>query len=352
MKPAADRRLRMAVIGCGKVAQNLHLPALAKSRRCELVAVSDTSPAVLAGVGKRYGIDRMYERPENLFRDPLIEAVLISVGDPLHVPLSLQALDSGKHVLVEKPLGTSAAECRPLRDAVRRTGRKLQVGLMKRHDPGVQYARRVIQEEMGRLSSFSIWYRASADHFVDEASLFLPVLRDPQYERPAYKSDRDSYYLAGHGAHLFDELRYTMGEVVAMQAMRGVQHDAYSWHGLARLSNGAIGSFELSVYIQSEWSEGFDAYGERGSVSLRTPNPFFLRPSRVSVFDAESRQWRHPVFPDADPYLRQLDAFARSVLQDQPVCGDADDGIRAHELIEAVAASAAADEAMVEVNHD
>lgn len=352
MSQAADCPLRVAVIGCGKVAQNLHLPTLAKSGSCELVAMCDASPAVLADLKERYPAPLAYNRPEDLLRDPGVEAVLISVGDPLHVSLCLAALDAGKHVLVEKPLGTTAAECLPIRDAARRSGRKVAVGLMKRHDPGVQYARHVIAEDIGRLRSFSIWYRASADRLVDETSVFLPVLRDPQYRRPEYKSDLKNYYLLGHGVHLLDQLRYTMGEVARVQAALSVRDGTHSWHGLVRTHSGAIGNFELSVYVQSEWSEGLDAFGDQGSVSVRTPNPFFLRPSEVRAFDASSNQWRQPIFPSGDSYLRQLDAFARSVREEEPVCGDAEDGIRAQELIEAVASSVAENGAIVEVRHE
>lgn len=330
----------MGVIGCGKVAQNVHLPALAKSSRCELVAVCDASEVVANGVGQRYGIDRIYSDVDALLRDPRVEAVLIAVGDPLHASVTLQALEAGKHVLVEKPLGVSGAECVPLREAVERSGRVLQVGVMKRSDPALRYARAAIAE-LGEVRSFSIWYRACADAYVDEASVFLPVIRDPAYARPAYKLDREPYYLAGHGAHLFDSVRYLFGEPVSVVADRAVHDDSYAWHGVLRLANGGIGDFDLGVYVESDWSEGFDAYTARGSVHVHSPNPFFLRPSTVRVFEAASGAWREPLFREGDPYLQQLDAFAASVLDGAPVIAALEDGIGALEVIEAVARSVA-----------
>ena len=347
-----DRPLRIAVIGSGKVAQNVHLPALAKSARCRLVAICDASREVAEGVGRRYGIDRVYEAVDAVLVDELVDAVLVAVGDPLHVTVATQALEAGKHVLVEKPLGMTAAECRPLRDLVRRTGLVLQVGVMKRHDPGLESARHAIRDLIGRPVSFSIWYRAAADRFVDETSVFLPVLRDSAYTRPAYKLDRQPYYLATHGAHLFDLVRYLVGEPQTVQAVLGTRGDAYSWQGVLRLADGTVGHFELTVYVESEWSEGLEVFGEHGSVSVATPNPFYLRPSRVRVFQAETRAWREPIFDDGDPYLRQLDAFAASVLDGAPVRADVDDGIAALELIEAIAASAASGGAAVRVEHE
>jgi len=336
-----ERILRVAVIGCGKVSQNMHLPALAKSSRCQLVAVCDQSREVAAAVGDRYSISRVYDSVEAVLGDDLVDAVILAIGDPLHVPIAKQVLEAGKHVLVEKPLGTSAAECHELRDTLEATGLKLQVGLMKRHDPGLQYARYAARELIGPTPSFSAWYRACADRYVDESSVFLPVIRDPTYARPAYKLDRQPYYLATHGAHLFDTVRFVVGAPRSVRAIFGQRGDTYSWHGLLRTEAEAVGHFDLAVYVESDWSEGMTVFGERGSLRIDLPNPFFLLPGQVRVFDADSASWRTPRFDQGDPYLRQLDAFAASALDDAPVSADVEDGIAAMEMIEAVEASVA-----------
>jgi predicted dehydrogenase len=338
-----DARLRIGVIGCGKVSQNVHLPALTKSTHCRLGAVCDTSPEVAAAIGLRYPGTSVYDSVDALLSDHDVDAVIVAVGDPEHVEVALRAIDAGKHVLVEKPLATSVSECVPLRDSVRASGLKLQVGLMKRHDAGFEYARRAVQERIGPVISFSAWYRASADELVDEASLFLPVMREPGWRRPAYKLDRKRYRLATHGAHLFDSIRWLLGDPTNAHAAHASRGENDSWHGLLELETGAIGHFELTVYIQSEWNEGFDVFGQEGTVHVRGANPFFLRPARARLFLAHDRETTEPLFPAGDPYLRQLDAFARSIANDEPTTPNVDDGIAALELIEAV-------ERSVEVN--
>ena len=346
-----EGRLGVAVIGCGKVSQNVHLPALAKSRRCKLVAVCDASSEVAHAVGRRYAIASVYDTVDAVLADDTVEAVIVAVGDPDHVQVALASIRAGKHVLVEKPLGMGVSECLPLRDAVRERGLKLQVGVMKRHDAGVEYARRAIRELIGPVVSFSAWYRASADELVDETSVFLPVLRDSNWQRPPYKLDREHYRLATHGAHLFDGIHWLVGESADVQALHASRDGNDSWHGLLRLRVGGLGHFELTVYIQSEWSEGVDVFGEAGTVSIRSENPFVLRPSRVRVSVASSGETVEPTFPVGDPYLRQLDAFAESVAEDRPVRADIDDGIMALELIDAVRASAQSGGARVELVH-
>lgn len=333
--------LRLAVIGAGKVVQNLHLPAIAKSTRCSLVAVCDASSHVAERVADRYGVTRVYQSVREVLGDDTVEAVLIAVGDPLHIETAMMALEAGKHVLVEKPLGTSVAQCLPLRDKVRETGLKLQVGMMKRHDPGVEYAKDAVQHRIGPVESFSARYVASIDDLVDEDSIFLPVIRDPAYQRPDYKLNLQPYYLAGHGVHLFDQIRFVIGDPVWVQARLGRRGDTHSWHGLLGLASGAVGDFELTVYAQTDWSEGLRVFGSEGSVVVETPNPFFLRPSEVRLFESTEPGWRTQRFSEGDFYLRQLEAFAASVLEGKPIGADVQAGIAALEIVEAVARSVA-----------
>ena len=265
------------MIGCGKVSQNVHLPALAKSSRCRLVAVCDTSSEVASAVGRRYAVTGVYEKVDDLLADENVEAVLVAVGDPDHVQVALKALRAGRHVLVEKPLGMSVSECLPLCDAIQETGLKLQVGVMKRHDAGFEFARDSIRDQIGPILSFSAWYRASVDELVDESSLFLPVVRDPGWRRPGYKLDREHYRLTAHGAHLFDGIRWLLGVPSVVHAMHAGRDGNDSWHGLLRLESGAIGHFELTVYIASEWSEGRCA----GCRLVRDPSPPATRRCRT-----------------------------------------------------------------------
>ena len=92
-----------------------------------------------------------------------------------------------------------------------------------------------------------------------------------------------------------------------------------------------------------------DVFGEAGTVSIRTPNPFFLRPSQVRVFVATRSETIEPTFPIGDAYLGQLDALAECVAEDKPVCAGIDDGIIALEVIDAVRESTQSDGARVEV---
>ncbi len=86
-----------------------------------------------------------------------------------------KALLAGKHVLVEKPLGVTIEECEELEEIVRSANLIVQVGNMKRFDPGIEYARKFIQEEMGEMLALKAWYCDSTYRYVMTENV-MPIM--------------------------------------------------------------------------------------------------------------------------------------------------------------------------------
>jgi predicted dehydrogenase len=177
-----------------------------------------------------------------------------------------------------------------------------------------------------------------------ERTLFPPAIVDPAVRRTeiGFKADRERYLLATHGAHVFDSLLYLAGDVSGVRSEVAHVGDDFTWHGSGRLAaSGGLVSFEISVNVHADWSEGFDIFGERGYLRVRSFFPFFRRASEVSVFTEYDSVAVSPSFGDTDPYQRQLESFARAVLDDQPTNPGGRDGIAAVRFIEAVRDSTA-----------
>jgi predicted dehydrogenase len=335
--------LRLGVIGVGRIAQVAHLPAATKAHGVRLVAVCDPSPKLASKVATSYGV-RGWTDVDRLLEDRL-DAVLVAAPDRLHLDLASRALAAGKHVLVEKPLAASAEEAALLAERADRAGLKLQVGAMKRHDPGIAYAHRAL-ERIGPVTTAQAWYRVMAAlRPPTEATLFPRVVVDDEVRaaEAGFKSDRERYLLTTHGAHVFDGLNYLVGGLASVRAEVAQVGPDYSWHGTGRLlASGGLASFEISANVHGQWSEGLDIYGEKGHVRVRSFFPFFKRSSEVSLFLEEDLTSVRPSFGDTDPYERQLEAFARAVMDGTPTNPDAHEGVAAVRFIEAVRQSAAA----------
>ncbi len=335
--------LGIAVIGAGRIAQAAHLPALARAEGAQLVGLCDPSAVLSSQVAARYGVPG-YAHVDDLLAAPGVEAVIVAVPDRLHLPLASAALEAGKHVLVEKPLAASVGEAEQLAAAAARTGLKLQVGAMKRYDPGVQYAADAVRNTIGQVLSASVWYRVmSALRPPTEATHFpaLVVDDDVRAHEATYKADRASYLLTTHGAHVLDGLHFLLGGLADISARSTRSGKDFAWHGIAGLSEGGLAHFDIAANVHAEWSEGADIYGEHGYVKLRSHFPFELRASDVEVFTEATGTATRPVFGDSSAYERQIEAFAAAVTGNQQTFPDAEDGVAAVKLIDAVAESVA-----------
>jgi predicted dehydrogenase len=150
--------LRVGVIGCGGIAQMMHLPFLAERRDLfSLDAICDLNPAALDAVGARFGVKARFHDAAALLALPL-DAVLILSADP-HAPAVLDAAGAGKHIFVEKPLAFTLEEIDAVEAAVAAAQVKLMVGYMKRYDPAFIVAADLLAPRTDlRHLQISVWH--------------------------------------------------------------------------------------------------------------------------------------------------------------------------------------------------
>jgi predicted dehydrogenase len=138
-------RLRVGVIGCGLIAQVMHLPHLRElDDRFEIAALCDLSRQVLDAVGAYYGVTRRCTDWRELVALPDVDAVLVCTTGS-HAPQAIAAAEAGKHVLVEKPMCLTLREADAMVAAAERSGVTLMVAYMKRYDPGYRYAHEIVR---------------------------------------------------------------------------------------------------------------------------------------------------------------------------------------------------------------
>jgi len=336
------RRLRVGVLGCGPIAQFAHLEACTKARNADLYAICDTAPDLLARMGATYAVPHTYGDYDSMLADPDVDAVIVATSDTFHVPMSIRALEAGKAVLCEKPIGVSVGEVEALRDVVERTGLLLQVGHMKRFDPGLEAARDFIQTEIGQLLAVKAWYCDSTHRYsMTDAVQPLPVTsRQASKPKENPKADLRRYYMLAHGSHLVDTARFLCGEITEVRARLAERFGAYCWFVETSFANGTLGHLDLTVAVRMDWHEGFQIYGEHGSILAKTYNPWYYRSSEVEIFAERDAIWRRPLGADGHFFRRQVEGFAASVLDGAPLQGAGiKDGLASVRAMAAIAES-------------
>lgn len=341
--PDTDRQLTIGILGCGPIAQAAHFESAVKARNARLYAICDVAEDLLARMAATFVPERCFTDFDAMLADPALDAVVIATSDAFHVAAALRALAAGKHVLCEKPLGTTVEEVEALAAAVRRSGLVLQVGHMKRFDAGLQSAKAFIDTEMGEMLALKAWYCDSTHRYALTDAVQPTIIKSTAARRPATdpKADRKRYYMLAHGCHLLDTARYFAGEIIAVNARLGERFGALCWFVDVEFAKGALGHLDLTVAVRMDWHEGFQIYGQMGSVLGKTYNPWLYKTSDVDIFHEATGATTRILGADGHFYRRQIEAFADRVLHGTPSgAAGIDDGVASVRAMVAVARSA------------
>lgn len=128
----SKQKMKIGVIGAGSIS-DMHLQSYEKNQGVELKAICDLNRDRAEEKAIRYGIAKRYDCYIALLEDKEIDAVSICTWNHSHAEISIAALKAGKHVLVEKPLCTSVEEAKKIEETVKKTGKILQVGFVRRY---------------------------------------------------------------------------------------------------------------------------------------------------------------------------------------------------------------------------
>lgn len=270
-----------------------HLPFFLADPRCEVAALAETRPSLIKALSQNGGIGRIVASYRDLLADPTIDAVLVSVPRGATAPITLEALNAGKHVLAEKPMALTSAEARGLVDAAKAKGLTYAVGFMKRYDPGVQVARATFREivAQGRLGKLLLarFYNFSKVYAVAPPAHTRP--QESRVERFAEGAAAPDWLpaalLANYGwflnaaSHDLNLMRFFLPDELSVQAASSLPDGAVS----ALLSHGATPvHLEVAKSALGAWREGAEFLFENGRLSVEIPSPMAVdQVARVTV---------------------------------------------------------------------
>ncbi|MGR6468648.1 Gfo/Idh/MocA family protein [Rhizobium sp. PAMB 3182] len=342
MPAKQEKRLRVGVLGAGQIAQAAHFESCTKAANADLYAICDVADDLRERMVITHGAEKSYNDYDRMLADPDLDAVIIATADAFHVPASIRALEAGKHVLCEKPVGLTVEECRDLKAAVTRSGKVFQVGHMKRFDPGLQAAKSFIRDEMGELVALKAWYCDSTHRYPMTDAVQPLIVTSANARKPSAnpKADLRRYYMLAHGCHLIDTARYFAGDIVSVDARLSERAGIWCWFVDVEFASGTLGHLDLTVQVRMDWHEGFQIYGQNGSILGKTYNPWYYKSSEVDIFREADGATHRVLGADGHFYRRQLEGFARTILDGAAMEGaNIDDGLASVQAMVAIARS-------------
>ena len=150
--PVARKNIRVGLIGVGAAAQINHIPALKRTEGLELVGLYDRDPEKASRVAQKFGIERAFERLDDMLEADDIDAVDICTPNFLHAPMAIAALDAGKHVLSERPLARRADEAANMVKAAKKADRLLLCAVQHRFRPDAQLLKKFVEKgDLGEI---------------------------------------------------------------------------------------------------------------------------------------------------------------------------------------------------------
>lgn len=340
----SQSKLNIGVLGCGPIAQAGHFESCTKAKNARLYAICDVATDLRERMAATHAPEKAFDDYAAMLADPNLDAVIIATADAFHVQASIMALEAGKHVLCEKPLAMGLEESEKLAGVVAASGKMFQVGHMKRYDLGLQEAKKFIDTEMGEIVALKAWYCDSTHRYAMTDAVQPLIVKSAQARKPAQdpKSDLARYYMLAHGSHLIDTARYFAGDIVAVQARLSKDKGMYCWFVDVEFASGTLGHLDLTVAVRMDWHEGFQIYGQNGSVIGKTFNPWYYKTSEVDIFRERDGASYRPLGADGHFYRRQVEGFAEAILNGTPQTGAGiEDGIASVRAMLAIARSVA-----------
>ncbi|MEI6033588.1 MAG: Gfo/Idh/MocA family oxidoreductase [Verrucomicrobiae bacterium] len=339
--------LNIGMIGAGFIGQLAHLMNYAEVPGCRVLAVAEYRPELRRKVAERYAIPHTYATHHELLGNPQIDAVIVVTPRAYTAPVVLDCLRAGKHVLSEKPMAGTAAQAQELVDCAAAKNLQYVVGYMKRHDEGVQLAKRLLDDAIssGELGPVlfarahcymgNSYCRADGHVVTDEKAQYAdeglpsaPPWMPPEQVKPYAR-------FVNCFSHNTNLLRFLFGKMprVEYACVRG------SVGQVAVLDMGGFrASLETGDASNRGWDEVTEVFFADGKLTIRTP-PALLKnvPASVELYKAGAiQQVFSPQVNWTWAFRRQAEAFVQDILSGATPLSPGSDAIDDLRLIEEI----------------
>jgi predicted dehydrogenase len=319
-------KVRWGVLSTAKIATQKVIPAMQLGEYCQMTAIASRKLEKAQAAARQLGIPQAYGSYEELLADPEVDAIYNPLPNHLHVPWSIRALNAGKHVLCEKPIGLTAAEAQELLDAAQKQPQlKVMEAFMYRHHPQWQQARQLVAEgkigDLRTIQSFFSYYNDDPGNIRNMADIGGGGLMDI-------------------GCYLISLSRFIFG--TEPQRVCGIMEYDPQFK-VDRLTSGMLdfgtGTSTFTCATQLTPYQRVNIFGTEGRIEIEIP--FNAPPDKpCKLWHQHGTEIDEIVLDARDQYTIQGDLFSQAVLNDTGVPTPLEDAVANMEVIEALVRSA------------
>jgi len=321
--------LNVGIIGCGSIARQRHAAEYKRNEHTQIAGVFDVSRERAQEMAKDFG-GKVYDTVEALIADTSIDAVSVCVANAFHAPITIDALNHGKHVLCEKPMAISLKDCKEMLSAAQENGKRLLIDHNQRLTPAHKKAKEIIASgELGRVISFAATFGHKGPEMWSA---------DKSSNTWFFKKNAAAFgSMADLGIHKIDLMRYLIGADVKNVFSRLATLDKKFPDGtpievddnsveILTFENGALGTVTTSWTHYGEECNASTLYCEKGTLKLYHDPRYSLQVVYANGTKAHYELDRMQT--NDDPQQRTsgvIDVFVESILTGKPTVLDAAD---------------------------
>lgn len=319
--------VRWGILSTAKIGREKVIPAIRKSSNGSVDAISSRNPEQATATAKLLNIGKAYGSYEELLNDPEIDAIYNPLPNNMHVEWTIKAMEAGKHVLCEKPIGISVAEASKLLLEVQKYPHlKVMEAFMYRFHPQWQKVKSLITEgaigEVKAIHSFFSYFNIDPNNIRNNVEVAGGALMDI------------GCYCVSFPRFLFNE---EPKRVVSCIDRDPVMKTDRLTSAILDFGNGKTSTFTCSTQVMPY--QRVHVFGTNGHIEIEIPvNAPIDAPSRVWVRTKTGSE--EIVIEAVDQYTLQAERFAQSILEDSPVPTDLTDAVNNMKVIEAIFESA------------
>lgn len=342
--------LKIGLIGTGSISES-HLQAYQANPKVKLIAVCDLNEERVRNTAEKYNIPHVYTDYRELLANPEIQAVSICTWNNSHAEISIAALRAGKNVLCEKPLCKTVDEALQIEQAVRETGKLLQVGYVRRHASniavlkkfidagdlgGIYYAKASLIRRLGNPGGWFADRERSGGGPLIDIGVHAIDLCWYLMGKPKVKSvSGNTYNKLGNRSNIQNYEFYQAADYDA--SLNTVEDMA---NALIRFENGASLMVDVSFSLHAkDNSAQINIYGDKGGAEIE-PVLSIVTERHDTIINIDP-QISTPGFDFQGAFDREINHFVDSCLGLIETNSPVEDGVEMIKILNAIYQSAA-----------